>query len=359
MQIYKVGGWVRDNLLDLHPSDCDYVVVGGSVKEMLKLGFKPVGRDFPVFLHPVTHEEYALARTERKTSVGYHGFEFYATPDVSLLDDLRRRDITINAMALDDNDQLIDPFNGKLDLARKLIRHVSPAFGEDPLRVLRVARFCAQLNFTIAKSTMRMMKNIAPELIYISKERISAEIHKGLNNQLPIKFLKVLHIVNALYIISPELAITWHNHKFRDKLAYLLDKIDNIHEKMAVLRYILNNSVEFGTFLNNESNSMAELLWVNFRKIVELQYLSTEDVWELINRLDIRRKPERYQVFVKLCNLIAIDDESIKHNLSDLDTIVDNLNELNWQQICANIVEVQDKIRYFKNAQLKIIQSIL
>ena len=161
MKIYKVGGAVRDKLLQRPVVDNDYVVVGATVDDMLAQGYTHVGKDFPVFLHPDTHEEYALARTERKIAKGYHGFEFYATADVSLEEDLIRRDLTINAIAEDDSGVLYDPYNGLNDLKKRVLRHVSPSFAEDPLRVLRVARFAARYadyGFTIADETMAMMQ---------------------------------------------------------------------------------------------------------------------------------------------------------------------------------------------------------
>ena len=157
MEIYIVGGAVRDELLGLPVVDRDYVVVGATPEAMTALGYKAVGRDFPVFLHPHTHEEYALARTERKTARGYHGFEFHAAPDVTLEQDLARRDLTINAMARDQAGRLIDPFNGAADLKARLFRHVGPAFVEDPVRILRVARFAARFEFAIAPETLALM----------------------------------------------------------------------------------------------------------------------------------------------------------------------------------------------------------
>src|ERR1700716_1563227 len=157
MKIYAVGGAVRDELLGLPVKDRDYVVVGATPDEMLELGYQQVGKDFPVFLHPETHEEYALARTERKTARGYHGFEFDAAPDVTLEQDLARRDLTINAIARDDDGTLIDPFNGAEDLSAGILRHVSAAFAEDPVRILRVARFAARFGFAVAPETMHLM----------------------------------------------------------------------------------------------------------------------------------------------------------------------------------------------------------
>src|SRR6185436_7916853 len=160
MQTYLVGGSVRDELLGLAVQDRDYVVVGADPQEMLRLGFKPVGADFPVFLHPQTHAEYALARTERKTGPGYKGFAFHAAPDVTLEQDLARRDLTINAMARGDDGRLIDPHGGAGDLKAGILRHVGPAFSEDPVRILRVARFAARFGFAVAPETLALMRSM-------------------------------------------------------------------------------------------------------------------------------------------------------------------------------------------------------
>ena len=168
MDTYLVGGAVRDKLLELPIKERDWVVVGGSVEQMLELGFRKVGKDFPVFLHPKNSEEYALARTERKSGSGYYGFEVHASPDVTLEEDLLRRDLTINAMAMDDQQQLVDPYGGQRDLEERVLRHVSPAFAEDPLRVLRVARFLARfapLGFYIADETRQLMAELAARFI--------------------------------------------------------------------------------------------------------------------------------------------------------------------------------------------------
>ncbi|TXY06103.1 multifunctional CCA addition/repair protein [Vibrio mimicus] len=210
MQIYLVGGAVRDQLLQLPVYDRDWVVVGSSPKAMLAAGFQAVGKDFPVFLHPKTKEEHALARTERKTGVGYTGFACHYAPDVTLEEDLLRRDLTINAMAQDELGQVIDPYGGQSDLAAKVIRHVSPAFVEDPLRVLRVARFAAKLahlGFTVAEETMQLMTDIAQsgELGHLTAERVWQEWHKSLSTNHPEVFLQVLRDCGALAVVLPEL----------------------------------------------------------------------------------------------------------------------------------------------------------
>ncbi|ENO8416489.1 multifunctional CCA addition/repair protein [Vibrio mimicus] len=210
MQIYLVGGAVRDQLLQLPVYDRDWVVVGSSPQAMLAAGFQAVGKNFPVFLHPKTKEEHALARTERKTGAGYTGFACHYAPDVTLEEDLLRRDLTINAMAQDESGQVIDPYGGQRDLAAKVLRHVSPAFVEDPLRVLRVARFAAKLahlGFTVAEETMQLMADIAQsgELGHLTAERVWQEWHKSLSTHHPEVFLQVLRDCGALAVVLPEL----------------------------------------------------------------------------------------------------------------------------------------------------------
>ena len=195
MKVFQVGGSVRDELLGVEPKDRDWVVVNSSPEEMEKNGFKPIGKDFPVFLHPETNEEYALARTERKSGVGYKGFEFYFDSSVTLEDDLKRRDFTINSMAKDENGNIIDPFEGRLDLQNKIFKHTSPAFEEDPLRVLRFARFKAyeQLhNFNLHKETEGYFKKIitSKELKDLSPERVWMETKKALENRFSNEFFK-------------------------------------------------------------------------------------------------------------------------------------------------------------------------
>jgi len=208
MKIYAVGGAVRDELLGLPVKDRDYVVVGATPEAMTKLGYKPVGRDFPVFLHPQTHEEYALARTERKTARGYHGFEFHAAPDVTLEQDLARRDLTINAIARAEDGTLIDPFNGAADIRARVFRHVGPAFVEDPVRILRVARFAARFGFSIAPETLVLMREmvVRGEVDALVAERVWQELSRGLMEKQPSRMLDTLDMCGALPIVLRELA---------------------------------------------------------------------------------------------------------------------------------------------------------
>lgn len=209
-RVYLVGGAVRDELLGRAHFDRDYVVVGAAPEDMLAEGYRPVGKDFPVFLHPDTGEEYALARTERKTGPGYHGFAFHAAPDVTLEQDLARRDLTINAMARDESGALVDPYRGAEDLREKTLRHVSPAFAEDPVRILRVARFLARyapLGFRIADETMALMRAMvdAGEAAHLVPERVWAETRKALAEPEPSAFVRTLRECGALKVLFPEI----------------------------------------------------------------------------------------------------------------------------------------------------------
>ena len=212
MNIYAVGGAIRDELLGVPVQDRDYVVVGATPEQMVAQGYRPVGKDFPVFLHPETHEEYALARTERKTAAGYHGFQFYYAPDVTLEEDLARRDLTINAMAREVRPDgeltgpVVDPFGGQRDLQAKLFRHVSDAFLEDPVRILRIARFAARFaDFTVAPETLALMRKMVAdgEVDALVAERVWREVSRGLMEKKPSRMFEVLRECGALARILP------------------------------------------------------------------------------------------------------------------------------------------------------------
>jgi len=211
VEIYLVGGAVRDQLLGLPVKERDWVVIGETPESMVKQGFRPVGKDFPVFLHPQSREEYALARTERKTAPGYKGFTVHASPDVSLEQDLIRRDLTINAMAMTPEGLLVDPYGGRSDLERRIFRHISPAFAEDPVRILRIARFAARyahLGFTLAEETRVLMQSMvtAGEVDHLVPERVWAELFKALNEKSPSAFFYTLKDCAALDKIFPEIS---------------------------------------------------------------------------------------------------------------------------------------------------------
>lgn len=240
MQAYVVGGAVRDALLGLPVQDHDWVVVGATPEQMVAQGFRPVGKDFPVFLHPETHEEYALARTERKTAPGYHGFVFHTAPDVKLEDDLVRRDLTINAMARAEDGTIVDPYGGLQDLHDRIFRHVSPAFAEDPVRILRLARFAARFaDFRVADSTMALMRQMveAGEVDALVPERVWQEVARGLMERTPSRMLAVLRDCGALARILPELDALWGvpqpplHHPEVDTGAHMLLVIDYAAER--------------------------------------------------------------------------------------------------------------------------------
>ena len=212
MQIYQVGGAVRDSLLGLPVKDRDYVVVGATPDQMVAAGYRPVGKDFPVFLHPHTQQEYALARTERKTAKGYKGFSVYADPQVTLEEDLARRDFTINAIAQAEDGSLIDPFHGQADIQKKTLRHVTEAFSEDPVRILRAGRFLARFtNFSVAPETLALMRSMvaAGEVDALVPERVWQEIAKGLMEKQPSRMFEMLRECGALQVILPELNRLW------------------------------------------------------------------------------------------------------------------------------------------------------
>jgi tRNA nucleotidyltransferase (CCA-adding enzyme) len=245
MKTYIVGGAVRDELLGLPGSDRDHVVVGATPDDMIRAGFRPVGKDFPVFLHPETQEEYALARTERKTAPGYHGFVFHTEPSVTLEDDLVRRDLTINAMARADDGTVVDPYGGRKDLEARLFRHVSPAFAEDPVRILRLARFAARFpDFRVAAETNALMRQMVEEgeVDALVPERVWQEIARGLMEQRPSRMLQVLRDCGALARVMPELDALWgvpqpaRHHPEVDTGAHMLLVIDYAAQQGCALQ---------------------------------------------------------------------------------------------------------------------------
>lgn len=346
MQIYKVGGAVRDRLLEREVVDHDYVVVGATVEEMLAAGYTPVGKDFPVFLHPDTHEEYALARTERKVAKGYHGFEFYAAADVTLEDDLVRRDLTINAIAEDEQGNLYDPYNGIDDLNNRILRHVSPSFAEDPLRVLRVARFAARYadyGFTIAEETMAMMQCLVEhdEVDALVAERVWQEVEKALTDVNPWIFFQVLRQCGALARLFPEIdqlfgvpqSKQWHPEVDTGiHTMMVLEQSARLSPEPVVRFAALVHDLGKGTTpeeqwpkhiehevrgvplveslchrlkVPKQYSALALLVTefhLNYHRIEELK---PSTVVDLLSRLDAFRRPERFEHFLLACEADA------------------------------------------------------
>jgi tRNA nucleotidyltransferase (CCA-adding enzyme) len=306
MQIYSVGGAVRDGLLQLPVKDRDFVVVGSTPQEMQALGFTPVGRDFPVFLHPVTHEEYALARTERKTGPGYTGFAFHAAPTVTLEEDLARRDLTINAMAADDSGRIIDPFGGQGDLKARLLRHVGPAFVEDPVRILRVARFAARFfEFSLAPETAALMAKMvdAGEVDALVPERIWQELARGLMEARPSRMFEVLQACGALARIAPELAPTqgmkWvaldssaaHGRSLSVRCAVWLGETGIDAAKVQSLCLRLR--------VPSECSDLAAMVVRERGALKEAQRSSPVELLGLLERCDALRRGERFELLLE------------------------------------------------------------
>ncbi len=310
MEIYLVGGAVRDELLGLPVKDRDWVVTGATPDEMLRQGYKQVGADFPVFLHPTTREEYALARTERKNGRGYHGFTVYSAPDVTLEDDLQRRDLTINAMAKASDGTLVDPFQGRKDLESRQLRHVSDAFTEDPLRILRTARFAARLQpmgFIVADETMALMQEMvqAGEIEHLVPERVWQEIQRALHENEPGTFFDVLRACGALESLIPELA---SEKTFESAMASLrcahahdLETEARFAALLSALAYTNQNAAEKRARqlkAPNDCIAMARLV-TTVAPVLESDHpVSPDEALALLNGADAWRRPERFAILL-------------------------------------------------------------
>lgn len=389
MQRYLVGGAVRDKLLDIDVYDKDWVVVGSTPEELLKKGYTAVGKDFPVFLHPDSKEEHALARTERKVGSGYTGFECYFAADVTLEEDLLRRDLTINAMAQDPNGNIIDPFNGRRDLEDRILRHVSDAFTEDPLRVLRVARFAAKLDhlgFSVAPETLLLMREIAQsgELNHLTPERVWQEWHKSLSTQSPQIFLKVLRDCGALGVVLPELDALfgvpqpekWHPEVdtgihtllVADQAAKLSDSLvvrfaAQVHDlgkgvtpesewpshKMHCHTGLkLIKSLCERVRVPNEYRDLALMVCEQHSNIHRSAELRPETKLKILNKFDVWRKPDRLQDILLCC----MADSRGRTDHEEIDYPQKAIFEHAYQ--AALSVNVQDIIKDgFKGAGIK------
>lgn len=322
LDVYRVGGAVRDKLLGWPVVDHDWVVVGATPEAMRQRGFKPVGRDFPVFLHPHTAEEYALARTERKSGHGYSGFEVYASPDVTLEEDLSRRDLTINAIAQGPDGQLTDPFHGQQDIEQRLLRHVSPAFSEDPLRVLRTARFLARyahLGFTIAPDTHTLMREVSQsgELGHLAAERVWIETEKALGEPNPEQYFTTLNECQALATWWPELV---EGETLTAALAEIPSAPEESALPLAHWRYALLVSL-----LSDEQrdalasrlrlpNAVAKLArHTALTKALLNTPLNDERVLHWLERLDGWRKPAQVAAQLALVSRLAPERQAVLH----------------------------------------------
>ncbi|MBU3560996.1 polynucleotide adenylyltransferase [Polynucleobacter hallstattensis] len=331
MKIYAVGGAIRDTLMGLPVHDIDYVVVGSSVEEMIAQGYRPVGKEFPVFLHPQTQAEYALARTERKTGKGYKGFLFYADPTVTLEQDLERRDLTINAMAQEVGvdgkwvGPILDPYNGQNDLASKIFRHVSDAFAEDPLRLLRIARFAARFpEFTIAPETMDALQAIvrSNELSALSAERIWQELARGFAASKPMRMFQVLLDAGAAKVLLPsKLATNLAQEEFRDQLIAHLHVADNRLEDRCAITLMNLSASEIRSWaacvkMPNEVRDFSEIFselnaLIENGAIAKNGEVQPADLLAWFNRADVWRKPDRGQVLLDLAKCIGLNADTL------------------------------------------------
>ena len=344
MKVFLVGGAVRDELLGRASGDRDWVVVGATPVEMIEAGFEPVGRDFPVFLHPQTHEEYALARTERKTAPGYHGFAFHAAPEVTLEEDLARRDLTINAMARGEDGVLVDPYGGQRDLSQRMLRHVSPAFAEDPVRILRLARFAARFHdFSVAPQTVRLMRGMvnAGEVDALVAERVWQELARGLMEARPSRMFEVLRDCGALARLLPEVDRLWGVPQRPDyhpeidtgvHLMMVLDMSARLSASLPVRFACLGHDLGKGTtpadvlprHLGHETRSvtlvrglcerwkvptdcreLAEVVAREHGNVHRSDSLDAAALLRLLERCDALRRPERFDELLLACECDA------------------------------------------------------
>jgi tRNA nucleotidyltransferase (CCA-adding enzyme) len=403
MEIYLVGGAVRDSLLDLPVRDKDWVVVGSNAKLMKEQGYLQVGKGFPVFLHPQTKQEYALARTERKVGVGYLGFEFDASEFVTLEQDLLRRDLTINAIAESSDGQLIDPYNGRRDIKDKVLRHVSPAFAEDPLRVLRVAKFAARfarLGFTVAPETLKLMSNIVQsgEIDALVRERVWQEIEQTMGGPAPDVFITVLRDCGALKSILPEVdrlfgvpqPVKYHPEvdtglhtllslqqavKLTDdpviRYATLVHDVGKgvtdkanwpSHHAHETLGLPLQADISKRLHVPNEFAKLAALVCEHHTKMHRIKELRPTTLLKLIEALDGFRRPERVQKFLLACEADArgrtgLEERDYPQN-AYLTTILNELSQLDLGALLKE-EKPQNPQEFVQQSRLSLLSDIL
>ena len=370
MNIYLVGGAVRDKLLGIAVKDRDWVVTGSTPEDMLSQGFEPVGKDFPVFLHPQTKEEYALARTERKSGHGYGGFVFHTSPDVSLEEDLIRRDLTINAIAEDEEGKLLDPYGGQKDIQQKILRHVSPAFREDPLRILRVARFYARLKshgFTIAPETMALMKDMVSEgeAGYLVAERVWQETVRALMEANPEAYFEVLQECGALSVVMPELDTLL---KTNNNLALL--QICASQQSSDIVRFgcLFAGKPEQLTNLKDMATRMrlpapfAEMAGLVLQQsepaIKSLTTVSAESLMSLYEQTDAFRRPERFEDFLR-CITIITETPFTQAHLEQVNRLLQQCRKMNARAIVQQGFKGKEVGEQLRKARLEALSREL
>ena len=362
MKIYMVGGAVRDSLLNENVSEKDWVVVGSSPREMESLGFMPVGEAFPVFLHPTTKEEYALARCEKKISFGYKGFKFHTSPSVTIEQDLKRRDLTINAIAMDSKGKIIDPYNGKHDIHKKILRHVSPAFAEDPVRILRIARFASKLPaFKIHKDTLKFMKQMVAknEINYLTPERVWKELYKTLACKAPYKFFKVLERCNALQTLFPEIEMASKGMKlFKKDISHL-----SLEEKFSILLHDLpcEKIIQICNkwIIPNKFKKLAYTVALTHQDYANLKVKNPSDILQFLQKTDAQRQQERFN---KLLNVFlhCTTKKKIDHKKNVfLKNIIIELKNINYNKIKEHYNSSDEFLSHVTTEKINIITNML
>ena len=322
MEIYKVGGYIRDKLLGLSPSDCDYVVTGATREEMQKCGYIQVGRYFPVFLHPQTREEYALARSEIKNGQRHQDFTINASPETSLEEDLSRRDLTINAIAEDKNGNLIDPYGGIKDLELKVLRHISPAFKDDPLRILRVARFAATLGFQVATETMLLLKEMAVEKagLHISRERVIRELEIAFAGKFTSNFFYTLADSHNLEVFFPNLFLTPSLESLK-KLAFFLDNAISSEQKYTALSILITRE-----------HRLIKLISLNKKQIAYIR--NCQDIYD---NLAVNMDSQNILALLRKTNSLR-DLEVFENIITNLQWFIQINNAPAWQNLELKIL---------------------
>lgn len=355
-----MGGAVRDILLGLPVTERDWVVVGATPEEMLALHYQPVGKDFPVFLHPKTHEEYALARTERKTGKGYKGFSFYSAPDVSLIEDLRRRDLTINAIAQTPAGQLIDPYGGQTDLKNRILRHVSLAFQEDPVRILRVARFAARFTeFNIHPSTHELMQRMVcnGEVDALVAERVWQEFSRALAAAAPSRFLQVLQSCGAWSVLFPEIKLSESTLKALENAVHLSPL--GAVRFAALLHALEEPSLSAVCQRYRVPREYADLAALTARWHEVYCHIqastSAQEIFNLLKAVDARRRPGRFQQFLLACHACA--DSSVILSEPLLQTCLQSMQSIDIQPLLAQKLNGDALAAALEKLQLSVIES--
>lgn len=356
MKVYLVGGAVRDRLIGRIHKENDWVVVGSTPEEMIALGFKPVGKDFPVFLHPETHEEYALARTERKTAKGYHGFTFYTSKEVTLEEDLRRRDLTMNAIAETKEGKLIDPYHGQQDIHNKIFRHVSEAFEEDPVRLLRVCRFaCIFPDFSIAPETLKLMQKMVAlgEVNALVPERVWKEFQQGLGAENPQRFFEVLEQTDALTSVFPEINSLREMEALKKSVVKTNDSVVRFACAFATLSLEKITALCQRLRVPNEYIDLTKLVIKQYPVFKQLNIKDPEMILSLLEKLDPFRRETRFNQYLLACECL---DDSISVISPALKKAFQACQTLVYQPIDNNLsgIEIARMIRQQRLNIIKI-----